>query len=116
MRQINIAVREKDLSTLQRLAQEADAYDERWDNRAIIDKLQWAHREIARLDTVIQDQETELVTLRASTTAQLWSRHQAGEAIFESLERDLTAELKRTREHLDKLVSAYTDLVGERLA
>jgi len=116
MQRVNAAFQERDLVALRSLEQEAIIEDPTFVARSIGEKLVWAIREVARLDGLIDELETELIAVQASDTHQLWVRQEAGGNTMETLEVDARQSLVTERGHLVKLIAMYRQLVEQRAA
>lgn len=114
MQRVNAAMRERDVAALLDLFRQAEVTDPAFEARTIGEKLVWAIREVARLDGVIADLETELVAVQANETYQLWSRQESGENVLQVLETDLTAQIATERDRLAELITTYRHLVDRR--
>ena len=93
MQRVNAAFQERDLVALRSLEQEAIIEDPTFVARSIGEKLVWAIREVARLDGLIDELETELIAVQASDTHQLWVRQEASGNTMETLEVDARQSL-----------------------
>ncbi len=114
MQRVNAAMRERDVAALRDLFRQAEVTDPTFEARTIGERLVWAIREVARLDGVIADLETELAAMQANETYQLWNRQQSGENVLQILETDLMAQLATERDRLAELIATYRHLVDRR--
>jgi len=103
MLRINEAFAERNLAALEAIARETERDDPAFGFRPIVERLAWATLEIARLDSVISQLETQIGTLRSSRTYEYW---RAAEKIDDAIER-LAVEASDKRE---KLAAKLTEL------
>jgi len=103
MLRINEAFAERNLAALEAIARETERDDPAFGFRPIVERLAWATLEIARLDGVISQLETQIGTLRSSRTYEYW---RAAEKIDDAIER-LAVEASDKRE---KLAAKLTEL------
>jgi hypothetical protein len=115
MQRVNAAMRERDLTALRGLLSEAEITDAAFEARSIGEKLVWAIREIARLDAVIADVESELTAIRSADSFGLWQREEAGEQVIERLAEDLRRELGTAQDELAAAIGAYRHLVETQI-
>ncbi len=105
MLRINDAFGQRNLSALEAIAREAEHDDPGFSFRPIVERLAWATLELARLDGVIVQIETQIKTLRTSRTYEYW---RAAEAIDDAIDR-LVAEARDKAEKLRLRLREYTD-------
>ncbi len=113
MLRVNAAFRERDLDALRALHRAEVPVDV--GARSLQDRLDWARREVARLDELLAAVTAEHAALLASDAHALWRRHEIGEDVVESLELQLAAQLTAHRARLAELVRACRRL-GDRAA
>lgn len=113
MLRVNAAFRERDLDALRALHRAEVPVDA--GTRSLQDRLDWARREVARLDALLAAVTAEHAALLASDAHALWRRHEIGEDVVESLELQLAAQLTAHRARLAELVRACRRL-GDREA
>lgn len=111
MQRVNAAFLERDLTALRALEHEAEVQDPAFEARSIGEKLVWAIREVARLDAVITDLDTELAAVQVSDTHGMWTRQEAGDRVIEILEDDLQRDLAAERDRLAELIATYRHLL-----
>jgi hypothetical protein len=114
MLRINVAYRDRDLVTLQKLLLEAERAGPAAPLRLHRQKLAWAHREIARLDREIAELEARLSLLRRSDTYALWRNPDQSESILDDLEAKTNERLTRERGRLDEATTTYQRLLARR--
>jgi hypothetical protein len=115
MQKVNAAMRERDLSALRALLNEAEVTDVAFEVRSVGEKLVWAIREIARLDAVIAGLEVDLSALRVTESYGLWQREEAGERVTERLTDDLRRDIAQANERLAEVTAAYRHLLDQRV-
>jgi hypothetical protein len=74
MRRVNAAFHDRDLKTLHALYREAEVTDPSFEARPIAQRLEWARQEVARLDTIVVELESELAEVQGSKGYRLWNR------------------------------------------
>lgn len=115
MQQVNAAFSDLDEAALRAIEQAADASDPAFEARSIGEKLVWAIRDVARLDEVIARLEAEANAIQVSEAYALWHRQESGEAVIETLERDLHEQLTSSRNHLAELIATYRQVLEGRI-
>lgn len=114
MLKINVAYRDRDLSTLQALMLEAERAVAASPSRLNRERLRWAFRELARLDREITHVQARLDLLRRSDTYALWQSPSVSDAALDDLEAKTLARLKRERDRLEEATLLYQRLVARR--
>lgn len=114
MLRINVAYSDRDLLALQSIAREAQAVDPRFAGITAGERVVWAHRVIARLDSQIEDVEAQLGTLRRSETFSLWKSPETSHQSIADLEARVRARLTRERDRLDEAILDYNRIVRRR--
>jgi hypothetical protein len=111
---INVAYRERDLVSLQKLLLETERARPTAPLRLYRQKLAWAHREIARLDRAIVELEAKLGLMRRSDTYVLWRSPDQSDVILDDLEAKTKERLTRERNRLDEATTGYQRLLARR--
>jgi len=114
MLKINVAYRERDLVTLQKLLLEAERTRPAASLRLHRQRLAWAHREIARLERAIADLDARLGMMRRSDTYALWRAPDQSDAILDDLEAKTKERLSRERSRLSEATTGYQRLLARR--
>ena len=94
MQQVNAAFHARDLAALRELTTGQDVDDQAFATFSIADKLVWAIREIARLDTLQQKLTVTYHELRASSLSVLWLEQQRGGNPLDRLETEAKQQIK----------------------
>ena len=111
---INVAYSDRDLITLQAMAREAETSDPTATVLSEAERVQWAHRVIARQNMHITELTEQVELLRESETFQMWhSPDQSGESI-QQVERRVRDRLTRERDRLDDAIIDYNRIVRRR--
>lgn len=113
MQRINEAFRAGDVAELKSLLQETESDDTAFAQRTLAERLLWARQELARLDRELELLRAESVQIHASDLYRLWRRFEAGEAVFDLLERDFERRIRQEGDRLDRLTAARRRLRGE---
>lgn len=114
MLRVNVAYSERDLLTLQTIAKEAEAAEPGLPGLTSAERLLWAHRVIARLDSQIVDLNAQLNLLRQSETYTLWRSPDSSQQSLVDLEARVRERLTRERDRLDEAIIDYNRLVRRR--
>lgn len=114
MLKINVAFRERDLVSLQKLLLDADRSRPTVAIRVHRQKLAWAHREMAQLERAIVELETRLQMMRRSDTYTLWKAPDQSEFILADLETKTRERLVRERSRLEEATTGYQRLLARR--
>jgi hypothetical protein len=114
MRRVNEAFRARNLDMLRALMQADEIEDSVFEARSIGEKLIWAIREVARLETVAEGLLAELDRCRATEAYHLWQRQEAGETVLETLASDISREIACEQDHLAALESTYRGILEAR--
>jgi hypothetical protein len=114
MLKINVAYRDRDLSTLQALMLDAERVEATSPARLNRERLRWAFRELARLDREIAHVQARLDLLRRSDTYALWQSPSASDAALDDLEAKTQARLQRERDRLEEATLLYQRMVARR--
>jgi hypothetical protein len=114
MLRVNVAYSERDLLTLQTIAKEAEAAEPGLPGLTPAERLLWAHRVIARLDSQIVDLNAQLNLLRQSETYTLWRSPDSSQQSLVDLEARVRERLTRERDRLDEAIIDYNRLVRRR--
>jgi ElaB/YqjD/DUF883 family membrane-anchored ribosome-binding protein len=114
MLKINVAYRDRDLSTLQALMLDAERAEATSPARLNRERLRWAFRELARLDREIAHVQARLDLLRHSDTYALWQSPSASDAALDDLEAKTQARLQRERDRLEEATLLYQRMIARR--
>ena len=114
MLRINVAYSERDLVTLQAMAREADTGDPSTVLLSEEERVQWAHRVIARMNMQIAELTQQIEMLRRSETFQMWKSPEDSSESIQQVERRVRDRLNRERDRLDEAIIDYNRLVRRR--
>lgn len=114
MLRINVAFRERDLTTLQSIYLEVQLDLPLSPEELCRQRLSWTRHEIARLDREIRALIVRLDTLTSTDTYALWQAQERGELALENLELRTRQRLARERERLDEATAQYDRLAVRR--
>ena len=111
---INVAYSDRDILTLQAMAREADTSDP---GSAVLtggERVQWAHRVVARLNMQITELAEQVTMLRESETFQMWHSPDQSSHSIDQVERRVRDRLNRERDRLDDAIIDYNRIVRRR--
>jgi hypothetical protein len=114
MLRINVAYSERDLVTLQAMAREADTGDPSTVLLSEEERVQWAHRVIARMNMQIAELTQQVEMLRRSETFQMWKSPEDSSESIQQVERRVRDRLNRERDRLDEAIIDYNRIVRRR--
>jgi hypothetical protein len=114
MLRINVAYSERDLVTLQAMAREADTGDPSTVLLSEEERVQWAHRVIARMNMQIAELTQQIEMLRRSETFQMWKSPEDSSESIQQVERRVRDRLNRERDRLDEAIIDYNRIVRRR--
>ena len=114
MLRINVAYSERDLLTLQTISKDAETRETGYAGLGDADRVVWANRVIARLDTQIAEIEAQLGLLRRSETYTLWQSPDSSQQSLVDLEARVRERLTRERDRLDEAIIDYNRVVRRR--
>jgi hypothetical protein len=114
MLRINVAYSERDLVTLQAMARQADTGDPAATLLSDEERVQWAHRVIARMSLQITELTQQIEMLRQSETYQMWKSPEASSQSIQQVERRVRDRLNRERDRLDESIIDYNRIVRRR--
>ena len=114
MLRINVAYSERDLVTLQAMAREADTGDPSAVLLSEEERVQWAHRVIARMNMQIAELTQQIGMLRRSETFQMWKSPEDSSESIQQVERRVRDRLNRERDRLDEAIIDYNRIVRRR--
>lgn len=111
---INVAYSDRDILTLQVMAKEAETSDPTSALLTESERVQWAHRAVSRLNTLVTELAEQVTMLRESETFQMWqSPDESGQSI-DRVERRVKDRLNRERDRLDEAIIDYNRIVRRR--
>jgi hypothetical protein len=113
MQRVNSAFQDRNLDALQGLFREAEVEDPAFEERSIGEKLVWAIREVARLDTVACEITDQIEIFRKSEIHQLWQRVVADQSVLEVLAADVMNQITGDNDRLAALITTYRQLLEE---
>ena len=113
MKAVNAAFHERDIDRLRAIGIEHQVDETAFESKSIGEKLVWAIREISRLDEIIVSIVEERQRLESTELGVLWARHEAGESVFEQLERELQYRMRAKREQLQTLIDEFRTVIDE---
>ena len=114
MLRINVAYSERDLMTLQAMAREADTGDPSTVLLSAEERVQWAHRVVARMNLQITELTDQIAMLRRSETFQMWKSPEDSSESIQQVERRVRDRLNRERDRLDEAIIDYNRIVRRR--
>lgn len=114
MLKINVAYSDRDLITLQAMAREADTSDPATTVLSDEERVQWAHRVIARMNIQISELTQQIEMLRESETFQMWKSPETSAQNIQQVEKRVRDRLNRERDRLDEAIIDYNRLVRRR--
>jgi hypothetical protein len=114
MLRINVAYSERDLIALQAMAREADTTDPNATVLTDEERVQWAHRVIARMNQQITELTQQVEMLRDSETYQMWKSPDESSQNVAQVEKRVRDRLHRERDRLDEAILDYNRLVRRR--
>jgi hypothetical protein len=114
MLKINVAYSDRDLVTLQAMARQADASDPSAIVLSDEERVQWAHRVIARMNEQISELNQQVDMLRESETFQMWKSPDQSAQNIHQVEKRVRDRLNRERDRLDESIIDYNRLVRRR--
>jgi hypothetical protein len=114
MLRINVAYSERDLVTLQAMARHADTGDPAAILLSDEERVQWAHRVIARMSLQITELTQQIEMLRRSETYQMWRSPEDSSQSVQQVERRVRDRLNRERDRLDEAIIDYNRIVRRR--
>ncbi|HET7055739.1 MAG TPA: hypothetical protein VFI12_04700 [Thermomicrobiales bacterium] len=114
MLRINVAYSERDLVTLQAMARRADTGESAAVLLSDEERVQWAHRVIARMILQITELSEQIEMLRRSETYQMWKSPEDSSQSIQQVERRVRDRLNRERDRLDEAIIDYNRIVRRR--
>jgi hypothetical protein len=114
MLRINVAYSERDLVTLQAMARRADTGESAAVLLSDEERVQWAHRVIARMILQITELSGQIEMLRRSETYQMWKSPEDSSQSIQQVERRVRDRLNRERDRLDEAIIDYNRIVRRR--
>lgn len=117
MQRVNEAFRLRDLAGLRAVHLESIADDPHWEERPVTDRLAWAEAEMQRLQAALSEARSGLSRLRGGELYRLYTRHEAGDPVFNDLRTRIEGRIETETRRLEKMKSSYRRLVDRwRLA
>lgn len=117
MQRVNEAFRLRDLASLRAVHLESIADDPNWDARPVTDRLAWAEQEMRRLDQALNETRNNIARLRSGELFRLYTRHEAGDPVFDDLRTRIEGRIETESKRLEKMQDSYRRLVDRwRLA
>ena len=117
MQRVNEAFRLRDLAGLRAVHLESIAEDPNWEARPVTDRLAWAEQEMRRLEQALGETRSGLSRLRGGELFRLYTRHEAGDLVFDDLRTRIEGRIETETRRLDKMQDSYRRLVDRwRLA
>ena len=114
MLKINVAYRERDLVTLQSMARHAETGEPTAAMLSETERVQWAHRVVARMNLQIGELTEQVQMLRESETFQMWKSPEDSTQSIQQVERRVRDRLNRERDRLDEAIIDYNRIVRRR--
>ncbi len=114
MLRVNIAYRDRDLTTLQSIYLEVQLDAPLSSEELCRQRLAWTRHEIARFEREIRAVRTRIGALTTTDTYTLWKAQEQGEAALDDLELRTKQRLSRERERLDEATAQYDRLAVRR--
>ena len=114
MLRVNVAYRDRDLTTLQSIYLEVQLDAPLSSEELCRQRLAWTRHEIARFDREIRAVRMRIGSLITTDTYNLWKAHEQGEPALDDLELRTKQRLSRERERLDEATAQYDRLAVRR--
>ena len=111
MQRVNEAFRLRDLAGLRAVHLESIADDPNWESRPVTDRLAWAEQEMRRLEQALGEARNGLSRLRGGELYRLYTRHEAGDPVFDDLRTRIEGRIETESRRLDKMQDSYRRLV-----
>lgn len=111
MQRVNEAFRLRDLAGLRAVHLESIADDPNWETRPVTDRLAWADQELRRLETALGEARGGLSRLRGGELFRLYTRHEAGDPVFDDLKVRIEGRIVTETTRLEKMQASYSKLV-----
>ena len=114
MLKINVAYSDRDLVTLQQIARQVETTEPVSIVLSDEERIQWAHRVIARQTMQITELQGQIEMLRESETFQMWHSPDTSSQSIQQVEKRVRDRLARERDKLDESIIDYNRLVRRR--
>lgn len=115
MRQVNEAMEAADLDTLIRLELELPLPYNRIPGQTEGARIAWMATQVGQLETVLHRLKSELAELKSSSLYALWRRCVVDSNALDALGKELSTDIQKRREVLDKLIEQYRQHHFDRL-